>query len=156
MTIDRNARDLLAEQLRHFVAKRTTNFEFNDAAFDVQTNDAGVRAVREAAWLLYDDLHQHKLTEEWSIEGKERREVARWILFLKSDLEYEWPVMRWWRKLLRSMTTLLTLGVGTCLWDKHYWRQGERGVWPFLRSVDLEAVEQKPPYLAGGSGGKGN
>lgn len=41
MTVDRDARNRLAELLRHFVAKQTTNFEFDDAAFDIKTDDAG-------------------------------------------------------------------------------------------------------------------
>ncbi|HEX7047314.1 MAG TPA: hypothetical protein VF275_07070 [Gammaproteobacteria bacterium] len=120
-------------------SKQTTNFEFDDAAFDIKTEDAGVHAVRELAWLLYDDLHKHKLDGKWSIVGNDRREVSRWILFLKSDLEYEWPVRRWWKKLLRPVLTLLTLGLGTHLWDRHYWQQGDGDVWPFLRRSDFEA-----------------
>lgn len=150
MTVDREARDQLAELLRHFVAKQMTNLEFDNAAFDIKTHDAGVKAIRDQAWMLYDDLRKHKLTGEWAIEDENRREVARWILFLKSDYEYRWPVMRWWQKLLFPVVTLLTLGAGTYLWRQRYARQGNREVWPFLCLEEFKMANK-----AGGYVGKG-
>lgn len=150
MTVDRAARNQLAELLRHFVAKQVTNFEFDNAAFDIKTHDAGVKAIRDQAWMLYDDLRKHKLTGEWAIDDENRREVARWILFLKSDYEYRWPVMRWWQKLLFPVVTLLALGAGPYLWRQWYARQGVSEVWPFFRHEEFKSANETLGYLGKG------
>lgn len=150
MAVDREARDRLAELLRHFVANQMTNFEFDDAAFEVNTDDEGVKAVRDQAWMQYDDLHMHKLDGKWAIEGEHRREVARWILFLKSDCEYRWPVMRWWQKLLFPVVTLLTLGLGSYLWRQWYASRGASDLWPFIRREEFESANETVGYLGKG------
>ena len=43
--IDRKARNKLAEEVRHFVECFKDNFEFNDAIFELETEDRGVNAI---------------------------------------------------------------------------------------------------------------
>jgi hypothetical protein len=82
MIVDKKARRQLAELLRHFVAGLMTNDEF-----------AVRQVLTEGAWFLYDDLHEHRLTGKYRVNARDRSHVARWILFLESDLPYEWPVV---------------------------------------------------------------
>src|SRR4051812_26765692 len=83
--VDRTARDKLAESLRHFFAGQITADKFLDA-FSFGSCDAGVRAVSE-----YGDRFISELGPGSAVTAEERRTAARAIVFLHSDLEYEWP-----------------------------------------------------------------
>ena len=88
--IDRTSRDKLAKAIRRLAARLITNDQYADetAAF-MHSADLGIRSVHQAAWQLYDDTHQHRLEGAYALGKIGRRKVARWILFLKSNLEYE-------------------------------------------------------------------
>ena len=88
--IDRAARDRAALLLRRFAAGRLTNDDFVDA-FPSSKTDPALRAVDQRAWALYDDFRTHRLTGRHALAPAGRREVARWVLFLQSDVEYTWP-----------------------------------------------------------------
>jgi hypothetical protein len=49
--IDRQARNRLAEEIRHFVECFTDNFQFDDAAWKIETKDRGVTEIYQAMWL---------------------------------------------------------------------------------------------------------
>jgi len=51
------------------------------------SEDRGVREAAAQSWLLYDDFHVHPI----EISDGMRRDIARWVLFPHSDLEFEWP-----------------------------------------------------------------
>jgi hypothetical protein len=80
--IDTKARRKLAEALRHLVSGVITNDEFEDRL--ARSQDEAVVAVYEQAWTLYDDLHEHRLTDKWRISDDAKQVIARWILFLYS------------------------------------------------------------------------
>lgn len=90
--VDREARDKLAELLRQFASGRVTNHEFEEQwYFPTRSRDKGIAEVEHAIWCLYDDLREHRLTDDERMTPELRRQIATWILFLKTDLEYEWP-----------------------------------------------------------------
>src|SRR5213075_358108 len=87
--IDCLSRTRLAERLRHLATAQITNDAFEESA--VRTKDIAVREIEwRLAWPCYDDLHEHRLTEEFTLTDGIRRDFGRAILFLKTDLEYEW------------------------------------------------------------------
>lgn len=45
--IDRESRNKLAEEVRHFVEGFNTNFEYDDVVSEIKTEDIGVIEVRE-------------------------------------------------------------------------------------------------------------
>lgn len=182
LTVDRTARDGLAEALRQFIAGRHTNFEFEDlvdqAAGD--SMDSAVSAVRSRAWFLYDDLRQHRRSDGWEVSEEGKREISRWIVFLHTDLPYEWSIdnfaspARWLMVLLTAVgLTLAALAVfehlalsaglastvvvaWACWWgvtrsrERRFEAEGEPEVWPFLRREDCEAALDAPRLLSGG------
>lgn len=163
--IDRPSRDRLAELIRHLVAGRISNYEFEEA-LPLESRDPAVWEVfRNGAWCLYGDLEEHRLVDRKRLGREARREAARWIVFLKSEREYEWPASRHrlsgWLA-LAHLAHLLTLKspVGLLVhllvawawarWRRRLWRRsGDPAVWPFLRAGDLEAARAAPCYLAG-------
>ena len=130
--IDRKSRDKLAETLRQYVSGRITNFTLDDLS--IKSKDRGVIAVRRTAWFLYDDLHEHKARGKYSIEGKNRDEVSRWIVFLHSDQEYLWPPIH------QKLLSILTFGFFKI-------SSGDEKVWPFFDKKDFDKELRTPRLL---------
>jgi hypothetical protein len=147
--IDRNARGQMVLLLRRLATGRMTNHEF-DAALPTSRTDPAVDEIYyRGAWGFYSDLSEHRLIGRHRLSRTERREIARFILFLKSDLDYEWPRRELWGELLWMLAGLLTLGLAGRLYWRRLGRRGDVSVWPFLRGEDFERVVHRPCYLAG-------
>ena len=56
-----------------------------------KTDDPVIIPVLELSWGLYDDTRNHKLRKSDQLSPEALHVIARCILFLHSDLEYEWP-----------------------------------------------------------------
>ena len=137
--IDRNARRQAGALLRHLAAGRLTNDEFEDR-FPFPSGDTAVNELRCAAWYLYDDRREYRLVGKDRLSAEARREVARWVLFLLTALEYEWPVRSRWTTVLLAIGNFCTLGIIGTLWRSRCHRRGDIGVWPFIRRPDYEAA----------------
>ena len=142
--IDRSARDRLSELIRHLAAGLITNDEFEDA-LPIRSHDPAVEELIDESWYLSSDLSEYRFIGRYRLSRETKRHLARWILFLKTDLEYEWPT---WYPLLVLAANLFTLGLAGRLIRARWQRHGDLSVWPFIRSVDLEAALQRAPYLA--------
>lgn len=146
--IDKSARTKLSESLRHLVSGQITNYQF-DNNMSLQSKDRAIRAIRLRAWHLYDDLRQYKLKGKYAIPPKDKSVVARWLLFLKTDLEYEWPTHpseTWWGMLLSLFS--LTL-IPKMFWNKKWTHSGNSKYWPFIREKDFKKIRRTPRLLSG-------
>jgi hypothetical protein len=146
--IDREARRQVSELLRHLVCGQITNDEFEDRLPD-GSSDRAVREISSEAWYLYSDLLEHRLVGKQRLGHEVRTNVARTILFLQSDREYEWPEWLLGSRLLSVLVRLLTLGLLGRGPRVRYEEAGDIRVWPFLRRADYEAALEAPPYLSG-------
>src|SRR5262245_18275075 len=111
--IDRAGRNRLAARIHQRAAGVLTNYEFEEHA-DFRSHEDAIQAVFwSGAWLLYDDFQQYRLRRRYRLGPRIRTEAGRWVLFLKTDLAYEWPLPR--VGLLSALTSLfanlLTLGL---------------------------------------------
>jgi hypothetical protein len=149
--VDRAARNELGRAIRRLVAGLITNDEFvdNQSAGLSRSRDLGVQSVRHAAWGLYDDLREHRLEGRYAIGKIGRRRVAHWILFLKSELEYEWPNLVGWKSRVLALPNMLTFGALGLLVRRWHDRRGHAAAWPFIRIGDLRAAELAWPKGAG-------
>lgn len=87
-TIDIPGRQEYARILRRFIAGRYTNHEYECLTERFESsNDDGIRQVWWAAWHLYGDFRAHTLTGAWKAPRTVRRDLARCILFLYTDLQ---------------------------------------------------------------------
>lgn len=146
--IDREARDILAENFRHLIAGQITNDQFE--ARRRKSKDAGVNEVFfGGAWPLYDDFHEHNLTGRWAIKKEHWPIAARYILFLKTDLEYEWPIKTGMKELPWAILMLVSFGLVGRLRNRirDARSRGDPEVWPFFRAVDLAESKKQHPYL---------
>lgn len=144
--IDMTARTALAELLRHFVAGLVTNDEFEDRA-PRRSPDAAVAAIRGNAWYLYDDLREYRLAGIDKLPSGVRSAVARWVLFLGTDLEYEYPIHGKVASLAFDVASLCTLGLLGWVWRRGHRRN--KDLWPFFRQADLDSALGRPVLLAG-------
>lgn len=136
--IDRTARDTLAENIRHLVAGLISNDEF-ESRIPWNSSDSAIREITLGGpWHLYSDMREHRLSGKFSVPKQQREESARWILFLKSDLPYEWPQTSELASLIWLPLHLLTLGYTAKSQQRSFSQQGDMSVWPFLRASDFE------------------
>jgi hypothetical protein len=140
--IDRIARDKFATLLRRLATGAITNFKFEDEMIDSQ--DIALSKIEyHLAWPSYDDFYEHRMTEDHVLTLGDRRNFARAILFLKSDLPYEWTDLRrprGFRRLFMSIYMKL---------NRNYREPvlGDLRVWPFFRRSDYRQALRHPPFL---------
>ena len=156
--IDRRRRDQFAEHLRHFVAGVMTNWEFEDRLEgDIlptraaeKSSEPFLRIMYGMAWTLYDDTRRYKLRDKDAIAKEGRRDLARWIVFLYSDREYELPLVDAFNPSgYGCLASLLTLGLaGRQAWDR-FLSQVDPALWPYCRHCDFEEDRRHPRLLAG-------
>lgn len=146
--IDRTARDRLAEALRALASGLISNDEFEDSRLPYSKHDIAIREIFfRGAWMLYSDTHKYRLIGKFKLDDATKSEVARWALFLKTDLPYEWKACSAPQTLGMFMANIFTLGMANRFFIPHFEAQGDVGVWPFIRKADYEAALRNPPYL---------
>ena len=148
--VDRKARDEFAELLRHFIAGRITNEEFEDQV----PHSPKDLAIFEIWWIATSPFFsddEYTLTEEYRASDDERREIAKCVLFLKTDQEYQWPRHSTLKELLGYLRYLVSFGRVPVYssYELLDAAAGDLEAWPFIRLKDLETARTRPPYLAG-------
>ena len=142
--IDRAGRANLALHLRRLASGRLTNAEFDDVRLDASEDEALV-AIGHAGWSLYDDFFVYRLRGRRALSPETLDSVARCVLFLDTDLSYEWPPLC--PTLWRLLSTLLTVGYSLRR-DRRRWQaSGPFHVWPFFREADYRDALAVPKRL---------
>jgi hypothetical protein len=175
--IDKLRRKRLALHLRHLATGQITNDDFESSVVDevtygwlpeqyyrakeAKSDDQVIQPILEFSWTLYDDLNQHKLTKQHQLPQEQLKDIARYILFLHSDLEYRWPYLDVTSPIIKFnlkdlLVFLLTLG--------HNYRkrvkqrqeeleqlkqQGAFSLWPFYSQEEYRDQLGKQPFLNG-------
>lgn len=175
--VDQARRKKLALHLRHLSVGLITNDDFEEVLGDDVTdgwlpdqyhrskeakNDDGIiQPMLELCWGLYDDTRKHKLVKSDALTKDALKIIARCILFLHSEREYEWPYFNTNNPLLRFslqdlILTILTLGHHyrnkreEHLISYYEWQKlGDYEVWPFFRKADYEEQLKSTPFLSG-------
>jgi hypothetical protein len=148
--IDPRSRTVLARCLRHLAAGVITTDEF-ERRVPHNSTDRAVEAIAKAAWFLYDDLREYRLRGRHRLPKSERESVARCILFLASELPYEWPVERAsiTRGVAHLLGNILTFGVLARRRVRSWRRLPNSDLWPFFRPADYRRSLAHPLFLAG-------
>lgn len=137
--IDRTARSKTVSLLKKFAAGHITNDELADNIPNSQ--DPVIKAVDDFAWTLYNDLKQHYAKDKHKLSKSEKKNIARCILFLKSDNEYTYPKDKFYPlHTFIPLLNLLSLGLFSKFLprnskaDEH----GDLSVWPFVSRKQLQ------------------
>ena len=143
--IDRNKRDAYAETLRHFVAGNTLNMDYEDSMDELlKCGDLVIHQIYCEIWPLYCDIRKHRMRGGHRLDKDQRREISRFIMFLYSNREYEWPLPSLWRRI----ASLLTLGFFNVFFSEPAC-EGEGKVWPYFRAEDYRIDLLQPRLLRG-------
>jgi len=147
--IDRPTRDRLAEGLRQFAAGRSWSEDFEQHCVlpGMKSHDPAAREIAWAAWSLYDDFSDTRLVGRYRLSRESRRAIARWIMFLRSEMTYEWRSYPRWRALTLLPLDLLTLGTTARIRNRKWRQTGELFVWPYRRWSDYREALRRPVYL---------
>ena len=79
--IDRVARDALALLVRRLGSGRLRTLKFDRLAFQIESRDPAIDAVRTQLWGCYDDFCDTRL----QVDRDGRRVLSKMVLFLRSD-----------------------------------------------------------------------
>ena len=175
--VDKDRRKKLAYHLRQLSVGLSTNDEFEDNVMqdvtagwlpvhyykskEAEFDDPIIRPMLELSWCLYSDLEEHSLTDRHKLTDQQLKDIARFILFLHTDIAYEWPYIDPTNPLLRLsfkeiLLSVLTLG--------QYYRNikkdrlndfnemqglGDYNYWPFLTKESYQQQLTMPPFLQG-------
>lgn len=175
--VDNNRRKKLALHLRHLSTGQISADEFEKRisqdvtygclpeqyyrANENKTDDPVIRPILEFSWCLYNDAYNHKLTGQHQLSDAQLKEIARFILFLHSDLEYNRtyidltnPVIRFsFSDILKSIITF-----GQHYRDLNLKREeefelmkktGDFELWPFKTKTEYEEQLNRQPFLNG-------
>lgn len=143
---DRRNREKLAEALRHLATGQISNDEYEDRT-ELRSSDIAVGEIWRAGWGMYSDLRTHRLTGKDALTAETKEVIARCILFLHSDLPWEWPTRSFGATLLFAAASTCTLGLLRRREERKYRGAGEFAVWPFFRRADYETALRTPKLL---------
>jgi hypothetical protein len=143
--INRNSRNKFAELLMSLASGQITNDEFEDRLLqEVDLADHALMGIfHNGAWGLYSDTREYRLQDSDALTSEERQYVAKLVLFLKSDYEYEWPVGDRKRSLLHRLSFGRLGKDNRELWDI----TGDIKYWPFLCEEHFENAKKEFGYL---------
>lgn len=144
--IDVAARKKAAEVARRFVAGQISNFGFEDRY--PSSKDPAILAIEDTFWCFYDDFEEHCLKGKWSVPEEIKPVILRWVMFLYSNQEYQWP------KIGYPGIRPITYGLFGKLFNRDKKQQeflaaGEIDYWPFINKESFEIAKQNPFLLAG-------
>ncbi|HZQ22697.1 MAG TPA: hypothetical protein VFA89_07840 [Terriglobales bacterium] len=135
--IDRHARDIAADALRDFMEGSISNDEY-ERRYPRSKDDPALWEIWVQVWFFYSDVRTHKLTGKHALNEERRAFMERCILFLKSDVEFEWPRQKFrpWYGILRL------LGFGRTLKrrEEEEMSIGDKEVWPFLKKTQYQQM----------------
>lgn len=174
--VDRERRKKLAFHLRHLSVGLISNDEFedfvtNDIAYgwlpeqyyrskEAKFDDPIIRPMLELSWCLYVDSKSYKLTGNYKLSDEALKDIARYILFLHSEIEYEWPYLDPTNPLIRFSFKDLILSIIT--FGKHYRNKmeeihqhfddfksyGDYNFWPFINKEQYFIQLNNQPFFA--------
>jgi len=133
--VDRHARDIAADAVRDFMGGSISNREY-ERRYPTTKRDLALWAIHTALWSGYSDVSEHTMTGKHALNDEGRALVERCILFLRSELEFEWPPPKF--RVRYGLLRLLGLGRIVTQWEDKEMSIGEKEVWPFLRKADYE------------------
>ena len=111
--VDRSARNRIAAEVRRFLDGEATAFEFDDAIFQIESNDPTVNDIVQRLWCHYDDCKDHHVTlsrPEWDY-------FQRLLLILESDHHIITERKRTHWGLTQFVALAALVGFALCVWQ---------------------------------------
>jgi len=109
--------------------------------FPKSKNDPALLAIYSNTWFSYSDTSEHTLSGKHALKEEQRATVERCILFLRSNLEFQWPVPKF--RLRYALLRLLGFGRALEGQEKQEMSIGDVDVWPFFRRAEYEQMSSQ-------------
>lgn len=145
--INAEGRKKLALTARRYLSGRISNFDLEAREPNSKGDDGITQVSAHGFYELYSDQETHYCTGKHALDQRQRKVVARWLLFLYSSYEYEWPVYK-------GSIFIRALQVITFSFPRKYFfgtkafrSAGDFDVWPFLKRSDYEEALRNPPFF---------
>jgi hypothetical protein len=140
--VDRSARNIAADVIREFMEGSISNREY-ERRYPRSNDDLALREIYVQIWFLYSDLKEHNLSGKHALKDEPRTFLDRCILFLRSDLEFQWPRQKFrpWYGIFR----IIGLGRFIDRRERGELDMGNVNVWPFLKKTEYEEVANRRP-----------
>lgn len=145
--INQASRNESCRILKKFALGKITGSECENAFAELWPNDDRILfALYRTIFEISGDTDK-PLPHLFARGSEMRKRVCRWIFFLKTDLEYEWPEDRfapgvrdlykpnWFDKLFLLEARIIRL-------NRNYISRGDYQVWPFFRQSDFDAARK--------------
>lgn len=140
--IDRTSRDRTCKILKSLALGKVTNYECENQFLDLPKDDPAVYALFRTVNEIGGD-REESLRSVFKRGSEMRKRLCRWIFFLKTDLEYQWPQEReapGIRDFYKPNWFDKTFGLPSRSADTEFCSRGDYNVWPFLREEDFKAA----------------
>ena len=119
------------------------------------TADPAVAAIWDTAWAYYSDMREHRLRGPDRLHPDTKRAWIRWILFLDSDLQYEWPAIRHPGNDPEAQRSDMWAWLTSALkkdsakpFEQRFTKSGHYPVWPFFSAREYRLALRNPKRLA--------
>ncbi len=135
--IDQDARELLADLVIALATGKITNDQYEDNV-PVRSEDPAIAAIDRFAWSLYPDMKRCQLEDDLAPDAEADAVAVACVLFLMSELEYQWPLpdpMPW--------LTWLVDSLGGRPVKPDCGKPQEDGFWPFASEEEAERESKK-------------
>jgi len=134
--------------LRNYLNGRITNWDLDDSGDRLE--DDGACEIWGIIWTTYSDFPEFRAVGDRQVEGDLRQQYLRAILFLDTDLEYEWPPwdaieapgFPWLRNLLTRRRFGREFHVAEAARIMSWKDAGDLTLWPFVME---ERIQHIPP-----------
>lgn len=174
--VDKERRKKLAFHLRHLAVGLISNDEFENyitdevtfgwlpeqyyRAKEAEIDDPIIRPMLELSWTLYSDLKNYKLKKKDKLSDQQLKDIARFILFLHTELEYEWPYLDATNPLIHFsfkdvLLSVLTLGQHYRNKLKQQHQEFEKFTetdnyiyWPFISETQYQDQLKHQPFCS--------
>jgi len=133
--VNRHAREIAAEALREFTEGRISNREY-ERRYPRSKDDPALWGIYQNIWFCYSDTSEHTLTGKHALTDEGRVVIGRCLLFLRSDLEFQWPATK--LRLFYPLLRLIGLGRMANSRVSKEMSVGDVDVWPFLKKAQYE------------------
>jgi hypothetical protein len=147
VSVDSAARKVLGSALRRYAAGIASNNQLEGSI--PTSDDPAIWSIVDYAWTLYGDGCEY-VDSNGGLTKTDKATIARCILFLKSELEYEYPKSSdadySLAMFLRLPLNILTFGAfGRWLKAKEldFHNHGDASVWPFISRKQLNSTAQQ-------------
>lgn len=136
---DRQARSKAELAIKKFIGCQTTNFEFIDD-YPQSVHDVAIKEIYyQALYPLFDDTIEHKLDGKYQINDNTIDIIGRILLFFKSELIYEWPILYGRSRVLWLPLDIMTLSLTQRIRYLYFKTRSDINIWPFFMVSDLKS-----------------